>query len=100
MRKVEDKNSIKSFFSDTASMTTKSTYSFKGWSCSNKVSSPHQQNHYSNVKSRYAASNLLESSNRAAHHSKKPSVFDYDAKIEEREEEDQVDNKGLNDDSP
>jgi hypothetical protein len=86
IRKVEDKNSIKSFFSDTASMTTKSTYSFKGWTSANKASP-----HYSNVKSRYAASNLLESSNRATHHSKKPSVFDYDAKIEEREEEDIVD---------
>ena len=95
MRKVEDKNSIKSFFSDTASMTTKSTYSFKGWT---SKASPHSS-HYSNVKSRYAASNLLESSNRATHHSKKPSVFDYDAKIEEREEEDIVD-KGQNDDTP
>jgi hypothetical protein len=98
MRKIEEKNSIKSFFSDTASMTTKSTYSFKGWTTASKAS-PHSSQHYSNVKSRYAASNLLESSNRATHHSKKPSVFDYDAKIEEREEEDQAD-KGYNEDSP
>jgi len=98
MRKIEDKNSIKSFFSDTASMTTKSTYSFKGWTTASKAS-PHSS-HYSNVKSRYAASNLLESSNRATHHSKKPSVFDYDAKIEEREEEDLADKEGYKDDSP
>ena len=90
MKKVEDKNSIKSFFSDTASMTTKSSHSFKGWSSTTNKASPHSS-HYSNVKSRYAASNLLESSNRATYHSKKPSVFDYDARIEEREEEDQVD---------
>jgi len=57
MKKVEDKNSIKSFFSDTASMTTKSTYSFKGWS--NKVGTPSSTHKYSNVKSRYAASSML-----------------------------------------
>ena len=97
MKKVEDKNSIKSFFSDTASMTTKSTsYSFKGWTTTK--ASPHSSQ-FQNVKSRYAASNLLDSSNRAANHSKKPSVFDYDAKIEERDEEHHLD-RVVNEDLP
>jgi hypothetical protein len=90
MKKVEDKNSIKSFFSDTTSMTTKSTYSFKGWTIGKvgATSSQSSNGKYSNIKSRYAASNMLESSNRAAQHSKKPSIFEYEDKIEERDDED------------
>jgi hypothetical protein len=38
---------------------------------------------------------MLESSNRAAQHSKNPSIFEYEGKIEEREDEDQQD-KGPN----
>ena len=88
MKKIEDKNSIKSYFSDTASMTTKSTYSYKGWSVKKGTPSESSQNKFSHVKSRYAATNMLESSNRAAHHSNKPSIFEYEGKIEEREDED------------
>lgn len=90
MKKIEDKNSIRSYFSDTTSMTTKSTYSFKGWTF-NKTTAPHtSQNKFSNVKSRYAAANMLESSNRAATSSKKPSIYDNEGKIEERDDEDQL----------
>lgn len=97
MKKVEDKNSIKSYFSDTASMTTKSTsFSYKGWSTTKGAPPTPSSSKYSNVKSRYAASCMLDSSNKAANHSKKPSIFDYDAKIDEKDEEDHVE-KGQDD---
>ena len=39
---------------------------------------------------------MLDSSNKAANHSKKPSIFDYEGKIEERDEEDHLE-KGPDD---
>ncbi len=70
VKKIEDKNQIKTTFSDVSSLISKK---------SNRLSkgkhSPVGVNRYQNVKSRYA-STLLEISNRIAAHTKKPTIFE------------------------